>query len=446
MTNSACTADVAVTVTGRKAPKVTQVLFVRPDSIGDSVLASSMLPHIKTRYPDARLTVLCLSHVAELYESSPHVDAVIGFDRGRAIFNEQYRNLLVQRIAALRADVALYSVYSRDLLHDFFAICSGATERIAMHGNLCNMPREIRDENNPHFTQLVESDGEWKPELDRHRDFLFALGIDPGPLRATVWLTEEDHRFADDFFNEHALEPRNCITLFAGAQSPQRNYEHFGKALAPGCREEDLFLIAVGSAFEYELGQRNLEESGAAGINMCGKLTLRQVAAIIGRCRLAVGAETGTAHIACAVGTPNVILLGGGHFGRFVPYTPLTTVACLPLACYRCNWRCPYTKAHCVKNLNPAVLTAAIRSALTETKETIRMFCQDRSMWLPLSGEPAWRGCEGMVEGNPTEVITVAETTPTTPGGWNDATRAAGMQPISGAQPRRHRENLLSGR
>jgi len=32
------------------------------------------------------------------------------------------------------------------------------------------------------------------------------------------------------------------------------------------------------------------------------------------RCALAVGAETGTAHIAAAVGTPHVVVIGGGSF------------------------------------------------------------------------------------------------------------------------------------
>ena len=64
-----------------------------------------------------------------------------------------------------------------------------------------------------------------------------------------------------------------------------------------------------------------------------------QSAALIKRCRLVIGAETGLAHLACAVGTPNVILLGGGHFGRFMPYAATTTVVCLPLECYGCNWQ-----------------------------------------------------------------------------------------------------------
>ena len=38
---------------------------------------------------------------------------------------------------------------------------------------------------------------------------------------------------------------------------------------------------------------------------------------IIKKSCMAIGAETGLAHIACAFNVPNVVLLGGGHYGRF---------------------------------------------------------------------------------------------------------------------------------
>ena len=177
------------------------------------------------------------------------------------------------------------------------------------------------------------------------------------------------------------------------AQSPLRVYPHYGRALAGVCEEQGLHLIALGSRHERELNQQNIEESGARGINLCGELTLRQTATILKRCRLAVGAETGTAHIACAVGTPNVILVGGGHFGRFMPYSRLTTVVCLPLRCYGCNWRCSHERAHCVKDVHPEVISQAVREALAKESEQIRVFSQASSMWLPLPGEPKWKGC-----------------------------------------------------
>jgi len=98
-----------------------------------------------------------------------------------------------------------------------------------------------------------------------------------------------------------------------------------------------------------------------------------------------VGGETGLAHMACAVGTPNVVVLGGGHFGRFMPYSPLTTCAILPLLCFQCDWKCPYDRAHCVKDLAPEVVTRAIRTALDAPSDKPRIVSQE-------SWEQPWGG------------------------------------------------------
>lgn len=76
-----------------------------------------------------------------------------------------------------------------------------------------------------------------------------------------------------------------------------------------------------------------------------------------------MGAETGLAHLACAVSLPQAILIGGGHFGRFMPYSPLTTFAVLPLDCFGCGWHCRHAEAHCIKALPSRLLARAVEHA-----------------------------------------------------------------------------------
>ncbi|GAH97755.1 unnamed protein product, partial [marine sediment metagenome] len=49
--------------------EVKNILWVRTDSIGDNVLAASMLPHIREKFRDAKIAVLCQEHIAQLYET-----------------------------------------------------------------------------------------------------------------------------------------------------------------------------------------------------------------------------------------------------------------------------------------------------------------------------------------------------------------------------------------
>ncbi len=141
-------------------------------------------------------------------------------------------------------------------------------------------------------------------------------------------------------------------------------------------------MIALGGAEDSAMNLSNLNDAGVRSVNLSGKTTLLQAAAILRRCRLAVGAETALAHIACAVSTPNVVLLGGGHFGRFMPYSALTTVACLPLACYGCDWKCKYDRVHCTWDMDPSVLSAAFSHALDNPGGAYpKVFCQSAESW-----------------------------------------------------------------
>lgn len=369
------------------------VLYLRTDSIGDNVLAASMLPHVAARFPEARLVVVCQASAAPLYEPSPLVAEVIAYDRAKAYADEAYRQDLVRRVQAVGADLTLCTVFSREPLTDLLALQSRARQIIGLRGDATNALPQNWAEANARFTALVESPGNWVPEISRHADLLRGIGVhgvDATELHPQLWTDAADAEFADRLFREHGLEPGKIIALFGGAQFAVRVYQHFGKAVAAVARERGWKVVALGTAAESAVNATNLTDAGVPGVDLCGKLTLRQTAEVLRRCALAVGSETGLAHVACAVDTPNVILLGGGHFGRFMPYSPLTTVACLPIECYGCNWNCRYRRPHCVKDVAPAVIEAAVRHALAGPQARPAVFAQDRSMWSPAAGEPQW--------------------------------------------------------
>lgn len=384
----------SISVTPQNKPhldlKPNKILWTRTDSIGDAILAMSMLPHVKARYPEAGLTVLCQKHIAELYETSPHCDNVMTFDRGRVILDEPYRLDLQERLQREQFDLCLNSVYSRELVNDFTVLASGAQVRIGHVGDLSNMAVQDKESNNRGYSRLVPSEGNYKLELERHRDFLRGLGIEDPALEPRLWLTDNDYEFAERTLAEAGFDPEKTIVLFAGVQVWIRRYERYGEVLRDLCKERGYSVIALGSQADFDLNQLNLDALESKHLNLSGKCTLRQSAAIISRCRLAVGAETGLAHMACAVGTPNVILLGGGHFGRFMPYSPQTSIVCLPLECYGCNWQCRYARPHCITDINPRVFRRALNDAISSESDKPRMFTECYDSYQREPHMPGW--------------------------------------------------------
>jgi hypothetical protein len=225
------------------------------------------------------------------------------------------------------------------------------------------------------------------------------LGIESGDLTPRVWTDATDGAFADKLFARPPLQGRRVVALFAGALHVVRAYGGYGSALRDVCKEHDLTLVALGSAEHFEVNQAQLDVAGVSHVNLSGHATLRQGAEVLRRCALAVGAETGLAHMCCAVGTPNVIVLGGGHFGRFMPYAPLTTAVSLPIECYGCNWNCRYTRAHCVADVEPRVLELAIQTALAAPAPAKpRVIVQAPSLWPMAPALPRYGLPSGLVD------------------------------------------------
>jgi ADP-heptose:LPS heptosyltransferase len=84
-------------------------------------------------------------------------------------------------------------------------------------------------------------------------------------------------------------------------------------------------------------------------IDMTGKTDLPELMDILNSATLVVTNDTGPMHLAIGLGTPTVAIVGGGHFGSFVPYpkqaTPDTTrFVYQHMDCYHCFWRCPKRK------------------------------------------------------------------------------------------------------
>jgi len=383
---------------------IKRVLWVRTDSIGDNVLAVSMLPHIRKKFEHASITVLCQEHIAELYEACPFVDNVVGFNRKIANEDAGYRNEIINRLGALKPDVSLNSVFSSEPITHIFATECGAGECIAIEGDLCNISAELRQKYNQSYTKLLPSAGEHKPELARHRDFLKGLGVDVPPLEPVVWTSQEDENFAKEFFRKNNLKLENTIALFPAAQHSTKVYPFYHQILGSF---DGFNIVILGGSDARPLAKKICESLHGKCHDLTGKTSIRQMASILRCCRLYIGADSAGAHIACAVGIPNIVVLGGGHFGRFVPYSPLTSVVCLPLDCYGCNWRCGYKRPHCVKDVAPQVFAEAVRQTLHKSSKNIRIFVQAASLWNPESGQPNWRMAEKFFDAGNTEIITV---------------------------------------
>ena len=276
------------------------------------------------------------------------------------------------------------------------------------------IPRRFAFRQSPkaHYTDIIPSQTGWTSELEHHRDFLRGLDIQASSLQPKVFMSEADKTFASKIFREHHLDPQNTLALFIGARTghrlyPPKKYAEILKALKADLGCDFLLLGGPGDrAVHFEL----IKHLDAPIADLAGQASLRQTAALIEQCRMYLGTETGAAHMACAVGTRNVVLLGGGHFGRFMPYSPLTSVISLPLDCYGCDWNCKYQEVHCIRDIMPGLIIEAVKQTWTSDSRKIRVFIPQATAWPKEEAKPAWKRPDSLLEGRSFEWIPVAST------------------------------------
>ncbi len=121
---------------------------------------------------------------------------------------------------------------------------------------------------------------------------------------AQAWLGEHRPRSAGDGRPRLAL----CPGVHYG-WAKQWPAERFGELRAIAERRGWAGLV-IGAAAEEDLAQRVLAGAGPGWVSACGAGTLRLAAELLRTCDAAVCNDTGTMHLAAAVGTPVVAVFG----------------------------------------------------------------------------------------------------------------------------------------
>jgi heptosyltransferase-3 len=263
------------------------ILFVTATRIGDAVLSTGLLSYLIDRYPTAWLTIAAGPVAAPLFEAVPRLERLEVIEKRR--WSAHWLPFYAA-VANRRWDLVV------DLRGSALAWLLRAGERKVMaKGDAC--------EHRVH--QLAR---------------LFRLDPPPSPQ---LWTAPHHERAAA------ALIPPGAPVLAIGPAANWRGKEWRAErfaALAHRLTATDGLLPggrAVVLAAAHE--RRQAEPLLAAipphrQIDLVGKVDLLTAAAVLRRCALFIGNDTGLMHIAAASGTPTLGLFGPSPGGQYAPW------------------------------------------------------------------------------------------------------------------------------
>jgi ADP-heptose:LPS heptosyltransferase len=170
---------------------------------------------------------------------------------------------------------------------------------------------------------------------------------------------------------------RVAVHLGAGMPAKRWPVEHWREVIRQlAARQCQVILIGGG-------GDRRLAREVLAGqerpaiVDWTGSLTLVESAALVEQCDLFVGADSGPAHLAAAVGTPGVVLFSGTNDARqWCPCGSEVAVVGHLVACSPCHRQvCPLAEHPCMRGLSPQTVLLAIDAMLArrEPAESVHL-------------------------------------------------------------------------
>jgi lipopolysaccharide heptosyltransferase II len=306
-----------------------RILIRSPNWLGDAVMSIPAVRAIKRGRPDAHVTVLTPTKLADLWSDVPEADEVICIEPGESVFTVARK---------IRRDFEAAVIFPNSLRTALEAWLARIPRRVGFPGHrrswllnqiLRDKPRKKSARSQPprhqihHYLELAKFIGA-DPDA--------CLEPDPRPARPVSRLP--------------------LLGLCPGAEyGPAKRWfpENFAAVIRQVATTCDCEWVVLGTEKDAGIADEILHEFHGQHRNMIGRTTLGQLIAELRGCDLLLTNDTGTMHLAASVGTPTVSIfgstepaltgpLGDGHrvLRHHVPCSPCFLRKCpLDLRCMK---------------------------------------------------------------------------------------------------------------
>lgn len=348
-----------------------RVLIFQIGSLGDTVIAMPCYREIARRHPNAERYLLTNFPSGEKMVPAEALLAPCGLVAGSVEYPMPLRGArniarLLKKLRSLQIDLMYYLTPEKSLLnlvrhYAFFKACGIGK----VHG--------VPWSRGARFPEEMVPDTLWESEASRLLRTL-EPGRAPGAplaLDRSLGLTNDERSAATRLLAE-APAIKRFVAISVGGKIPINNWgdDNWRLALAQiSAGDPGLGAVFVGSGDEYARNETLAQAWTGPTLNACGRLTPRETAALIEGAALFLGHDTGTLHLAAAVGTPVIGIFSARNVpGKWYSDRPHDRFFYQKVPCFGCELEkvqdCRKDLV-CMKNHNVDEIVAVTREAVS---------------------------------------------------------------------------------
>jgi lipopolysaccharide heptosyltransferase II len=355
-----------------------KVLVINLTRMGDIVQSVPLLAALKSGEEELHISYLAVTSYSEICRYIPQIDRLIPFDFNSsvAVSKEAIRYLprrlneideFIESLRKERFDEVINLSHTR--ISALICHLIGAPKTVGLtldaEGYRCirhPWARYFFTANlNRHYNRfnLVDIN---RGLASKRADILQEKRAESLPIpgeELTLQIPDEIRRQAKRLLRGWPDGTRPKIGFQPGASLackrwPAESFVQLGRELITGINAH---IAVFGSKSEQDLVLEVCEPLGERAINLAGKTALGELASLLADMDLLITNDTGTQHIAAAVGTPVLSLCFGSALSHETgPYGSDHVVMESSLSCYPCSFHVDCSRFRCQEAVTPEVV------------------------------------------------------------------------------------------
>ena len=337
-----------------------RILLIKPSSLGDIIHALPALSALRRRFPQAHITWLVKREWAQIVEGHPDLNEVIAVD----LHWPSWPRLVAQlRRAHYELVIDLQGLLRSGLLTQL----TGASVRVGFAAGRegsrwCYTDRVVLAGSGSLAWRLIPVHA-----VDRNLALVAHVGADvTRPRFVFPDLSEEDRRVTL-LLGEYGVNPGERLIAVAPVDRHRvRSWplERFAEAAAQLAALWQAKVVVLGTSGQQEIVQPFVRRKPSGVVDLVGKTTIRELAAMLRRASLLLANDSAPLHLASALGIPVVGLFGPTSVIRARPYGDRHRIVRIDLPCSPCDRRtCSNAiQFECLTGIEVAQVVAAART------------------------------------------------------------------------------------
>src|SRR5690606_18887719 len=282
---------------GGPGGEVASILFLRLDRPGDLLVSTPTIAAVRSRFPDARITLLVSPRSVQIAPWVPGVDEVLLFDRKRPTAWPA----LLRALRSRRFDLAF----------DLNAAFSSTATLVARFSGARRTATFDHPRSRGWFDYLFPVDGEGH-QVRTHAGVGTVLGV-PAPDRPVLDVPDGLPEVARRFLEDHGIGPNDPVVVLNPNLTRERYRWPLDRFAALGDRAAEAgarVVVSCAGAAEHERALEVARLMTAPAAVLPGDWPLPDFVRFLRRVSAFVSTMTGPVHVCEALGVPVVGLCG----------------------------------------------------------------------------------------------------------------------------------------